>query len=124
MNIGQIGVPVSNLARARDFYTNTLSLPLLFETDTMAFLRCGDLRLMLTLPEKEAFAHASSVLYFHIESIHDAYTRLTKQGVSFVDEPHIVAKIGDTATWMTFFQDTEGNTLALMSEEGWNESDE
>jgi methylmalonyl-CoA/ethylmalonyl-CoA epimerase len=36
--------------------------------------------------------------------------------VSFVDEPHLIARLPDHELWMTFFTDTEGNTLALMEE--------
>lgn len=35
--IGQVSIPVKNLERAVSFYRDLLKLPLLFETDTMAF---------------------------------------------------------------------------------------
>ncbi|WP_113927312.1 VOC family protein [Bacillus sp. P14.5] len=114
--IGQIGVPVDNIDRAIDFYKGKLGLTLLFNTDSMAFLQCSGLRLMLTLPEKEEFAQASSVIYFEVNDITTSYEELKKNGVTFTDEPHVVAKMGQTETWMTFFKDTEGNTHALMSE--------
>jgi hypothetical protein len=34
----------------------------------------------------------------------------------FIDEPHIVAKMGQIETWMAFFKDGEDNTHAIMSE--------
>ncbi len=37
-------------------------------------------------------------------------------GVTFIDEPHLIAKMGQTETWMAFFKDGEGNTHAIMSE--------
>lgn len=71
--ISQIGVPVKDIARAIDFYKEQLGLSLLFNTDTMAFFDCDGLRLMLSLPEKEQFAHASSVLYFDVTDIDLSY---------------------------------------------------
>ena len=85
--IGQIGVPVKDLNRALNFYKEKLGLSLLFNTDRMAFFDCDGLRLMLTLPEKEEYAHPSSVIYFQVTDIKETYERLVDQGVPFVDEP-------------------------------------
>jgi methylmalonyl-CoA/ethylmalonyl-CoA epimerase len=38
------------------------------------------------------------------------------KGVEFLDEPHLIAKLPDHELWMAFCRDSEGNTLALMSE--------
>ncbi|SFI12061.1 MULTISPECIES: VOC family protein [unclassified Bacillus (in: firmicutes)] len=114
--IGQIGVPVKDLNRALDFYKEKLGLSLLFNTNSMAFFECNGLRLMLTLPEKEEFALSSSVIYFEVNNIKDTYERLLGKEVTFIDEPHVVAKMGQTETWMVFFKDTEDNTHALLSE--------
>ncbi|WP_191559856.1 VOC family protein [Metabacillus idriensis] len=114
--VGQIGVPVKDLNRALDFYKEKLGLSLLFNTDSMAFFECNGLRLMLSLPEKDEFAHSSSVIYFQVNSIKDTYERLVGKEVIFIDEPHVVAKMGQIETWMVFFKDTEENTHALLSE--------
>ncbi|HDR3647517.1 TPA: VOC family protein, partial [Bacillus pacificus] len=91
--IGQIGVPVKDLNRALDFYKEKLGLSLLFNTNSMAFFECNGLRLMLTLPEKEEFALSSSVIYFEVNNIKDTYERLLGKEVTFIDEPHVVAKM-------------------------------
>ncbi|MFS0690888.1 VOC family protein [Sporosarcina sp. 179-K 8C2 HS] len=114
--IGQIGVPAKNIERATAFYKDQLGLQLLFTTETMAFFDCDGVRLFISLPENEEFAHSSSVLYFHVENIHQAYEEYKEKGIVFIDEPHIVAKMGQTETWMAFFKDTEDNTHAVMSE--------
>ncbi|TWT00639.1 VOC family protein [Planomicrobium sp. CPCC 101079] len=114
--IGQIGVPVKDFERAIRFYQGVLQLPLLFSTGTLAFFDCNGIRLLLSLPEKEEFAHASSILYFQVANIQEAYAEFTDKNVSFIDEPHLIAKMGETETWMAFFKDTEDNTHALMSE--------
>ncbi|NYF25591.1 VOC family protein [Sporosarcina sp. JAI121] len=116
ISVGQIGIPVRDIDRAISFYKDLLDLPLLFKTDTMAFFDSDGVRLMLSLPETEQFANASSVLYFQVDDITASYERLAEKEVTFTGEPHLVTKIGSTETWMVFFNDTEGNTHALMSE--------
>lgn len=113
--IGQIGITVKNIERATAFYQEKLGLPLLFNTDTMAFFDCEGVRLLLTLPENEQFAHPSSVIYLQVADIKAKYEELSDV-LQFIGEPHVVAKIGDTETWMVFFKDTEENTHAFMSE--------
>ncbi|WP_020063060.1 VOC family protein [Bacillus sp. 123MFChir2] len=114
--IAQIGVPVKDLDRAIHFYKDKLGLSLLFTTDSMAFFECNGLRLFLSLPEKEKFVQSSSVIYFQVENIKETYIDLLSKEITFIDEPHIVAKMGQIETWMAFFKDIEGNTHALMSE--------
>ncbi|MQR94170.1 VOC family protein [Fictibacillus phosphorivorans] len=114
--VGQVAVPVLDLKRSIHFYKDILGLQLLFSTDHMAFFDCDGLRIMLSLPEKEEFAGASSVIYFKVGDITESYKEFKKKEVTFLDAPHIVAKMENTETWMVFFKDTEGNTHALMSE--------
>ena len=111
--IGQIGVPVKDLD---PLYKEKLGLPLLFTAGSLAFFESNGTRLLLSLPKSEEFAHASSILYFQVEDIHASYKELRSKEVTFIDEPHLIAKMGQTETWMAFFKDREGNTHALMSE--------
>lgn len=114
--VRQIGIPVQKMERAVQFYKESLELQLLFETNTMAFFNCNGLRLLLSLPENETFANKSSIVYFEVDEIESTYTRLQKNGVLFSGKPHVVAKMDDTETWMAFFQDSEQNTHAIISE--------
>ncbi|UII55880.1 VOC family protein [Cytobacillus spongiae] len=114
--VGQIGVPVKDLNRALEFYQQKLGLSLLFHTDSMAFFDCDGMRIMLTIPENETFAHASSVIYFQVSDMNATFEELTSKDVHFIGQPHLIAKKENTETWMVFFQDTEGNMHALMSE--------
>jgi methylmalonyl-CoA/ethylmalonyl-CoA epimerase len=41
---------------------------------------------------------------------------MRSRGTEFRDQPHMIARMPDHELWMTFFKDTEGNTLALMCE--------
>lgn len=115
--IGQIAVNAADIPRAVRFYRDALGMRLLFEVPPrMAFFDCAGVRLMLSLPENTEFDHPGSVLYFRVEDIAQAHATLKERGVPFVDAPHLVARMPDHELWMTFFKDTEGNTLALMAE--------
>ncbi|WP_394175372.1 VOC family protein [Guptibacillus hwajinpoensis] len=114
--VSQIGIPVQKMERAVQFYKDFLELQLLFETNTMAFFNCDGLRLLLSVSEDETFANKSSIVYFEVDEIKTTYTRLQKNGVQFLNKPHVVAKMDDTETWMAFFQDSEQNTHAIISE--------
>ena len=115
--IGQIAVNAHDVDRAADFYQNALGLKLLFKAPPgLAFLDCGGVRLMLSRPEKPEFDHPSSVLYFAVPDIQAAHARMKESGVKFEDDPHLIAKMPDHDLWMTFFRDSEGNLMGLMSE--------
>ena len=114
--IGQIAVRVHDVARATQFYRDTLGMRFLFEFPNLAFFDCGGVRLMLSTPEKSEYDHPGSVMYYKVNDIRGSYEALKKAGVEFIDEPHLIAKMPDHDLWMVFFRDTEGNTLALMSE--------
>jgi methylmalonyl-CoA/ethylmalonyl-CoA epimerase len=113
--IGQIALTVRDLARARDFYQNTLGMRFLFDTGSMVFFQCGAIRLMIGLSE-EPVAIGGTVLYFKVAEIQKVHGVLKEKGVVFVQSPHLVARMPDHELWMAFLKDPEGNTLALMSE--------
>ncbi len=114
--IGQISMNAKDIARATAFYSDTLQLKLLFRAGDLSFYDCGGVRLMISKPEKPEFDHPGSVLYFKVADIGASHRELSARGVRFVDEPHLIARMPDHELWMTFFNDSEGNTLALMAE--------
>jgi len=115
--IGQIAVTAHDVERAAAFYQDALGLKLLFKAPPgLAFFDCGGVRLMLSRPEKPEFDHPSSILYFVVPDIQAAHLRMKASGVHFEDEPHMLAKMPDHDLWMTFFRDSEGNLMGLMSE--------
>ena len=116
-NIGQIAMPVKDLARAVEFYRDRLGLEFLFQAPPgLAFFRCGTIRLLVEVPAEKEFQHPGSPLYFTVDDIDAAYADLTARGVAFRGAPHLIARMPDHELWMAFFDDGEGNTLALMSE--------
>lgn len=115
--IGQVAMRARDLERAVRFYRDTLGLAFLFTAPPkLAFFDCAGTRLLLDVAEDPEFDHAGSILYFTVEDIGAAHAALVERGVAFRREPHLVAKLPDREVWMAFFDDTEGNTLALMSE--------
>jgi catechol 2,3-dioxygenase-like lactoylglutathione lyase family enzyme len=114
--LGQIAINAHDLQRATAFYRDKLGLRLLFTAGKLAFFDCGGVRLMLDVAEKPEFDHPSSILYFRVPDINAAHRQLVANHVRFEDEPHVIARMPDHDLWMTFFRDSEGNLLALMSE--------
>jgi len=114
--VGQVAMNVQDLGRATAFYRDVLGLKFLFAAGQLAFFDCGGVRLMLDKPENAQFDHPSSILYFTVPDIEAAHQKLVDAGVSIFEVPRIVAPMPDHDLWMSFFRDTEGNVMALMSE--------
>ena len=114
--IGQVSLSIRDTARAERFYGETLGLPHVFTFGDLAFFDADGTRLYLHRKD-EADWRPGSILYFLVDDIHAAQGSLTAKGVNFSGAPHVIYT--DDATgdeeWMTFFEDGEGNTLALMS---------
>lgn len=113
--IGQVSMTARDIERATAFYRDALGMQHLFSVPNMAFFQAGDVRLMLAVPEPE-YDHPGSILYFDVPDIAAAHAELAGRGVSFVREPFLVAPMPTHDLWMAFFRDSEGNTLALMSQ--------
>jgi methylmalonyl-CoA/ethylmalonyl-CoA epimerase len=118
--ISQIAVTVRNLAEAKRFYQDVLGMRFLFEAGTMSFFQCGTVRLMIGATEKPVET-GGTILYFRVPEIRQAHASLLRKDVTFVQDPHLVARMKSHDLWLAFFKDPSGNTLALMSEEGRNE---
>ena len=114
-NIGQIALTVDDLAQAKDFYQNTLGLKFLFEAGNLAFFQCGEVRLMLTTPEKQE-PRGGTILYYKVSDINATCAAIKARGVSLLQEPHLVARMPDHDLWMAFLNDPAGNTLGIMCE--------
>jgi catechol 2,3-dioxygenase-like lactoylglutathione lyase family enzyme len=115
--IGQIAVPVKDVARATLFYRDKLGLRFLFDTpNPMSFFDAGGVRLMLSLASERKYDHPSSILYFRVPDIGEAHRQLSERGVAFSQAPHKVADLGTHELWLAFFEDGEGSTHALLSE--------
>lgn len=115
--IKQVSMNAGDIARATAFYRDSLGIRHLFDAPPgLSFFDCGGVRLMLGVAEKEEFRHPGSILYFGVEDIDAAHAELKARGVKFRDSPHLVARLPDREVWLAFFDDTEGNVLALICE--------
>ena len=115
--IGQIAVTVSDLNRAVAFYRDTLKMRFLFQAPPgLAFFDCAGVRLLLDAAAESRTEKRSSIIYYKVPDIRQAFQELSDRGVAFEKEPELVAKMPDHDLWMAFFRDPDGNLLALMCE--------
>jgi methylmalonyl-CoA/ethylmalonyl-CoA epimerase len=114
--IGQIALAVADVDRAEAFYGGTLGLRKLYRFGDLTFFDCAGVRLMIEKANTpENIAHAS-VIYFRCADISLAVRELTQRGVTFANNPQLIARMDDHDLWMAFFADPDGHTLALMQE--------
>jgi methylmalonyl-CoA/ethylmalonyl-CoA epimerase len=113
--IGQIALTVTDIARSKDFYQNTLGMKFLFDAGSMAFFQCGDIRFMIGASE-DAAPRGGTLLYFKVPDIHQVHEVLKGKGVVFHQRPHLVARMPDHELWIAFLKDPDENILGVMSE--------
>jgi methylmalonyl-CoA/ethylmalonyl-CoA epimerase len=114
-DVTQIAFTVQNLAEAKIFYGDVLELKFLFEAGNMAFFQCGSVRLMIGEAEKPSISEGT-IVYFRVADLEATVDLLESRGTSFVQQPHLVARMKSHDLWMAFLKDPTGNTLGLMSE--------
>jgi catechol 2,3-dioxygenase-like lactoylglutathione lyase family enzyme len=115
VGLGQVSLLIRDVARATRFYGGTLGLRHLYTFGDLVFFQAGETRLYLQRRD-EADWRPGSILYFEVEDIHVAQAALVAAGVAFEGEAHVIHRHDDgMEEWMAFFDDGEGNTLALMS---------
>lgn len=111
----QIAITCKDVERATAFYRDALGLPFLFSAPPgLSFFDCGGVRLMLSKAEGEAAG--TSALYYLVDDIQAARDSLAAKGVTFVGEPHMIARMPDHELWLAEFRDSENNVMALMEE--------
>jgi len=115
--IGQIAITVSDVDKALGFYRDLLGLPHLFRASaTLAFLRAGPVRLMLSTPDGGGAVGANSVLYFRVTGLDQVHADLVAAGADPGPAPRLVAKMPDHELWIGFVRDPDGNLVGLMEE--------
>jgi len=115
--IGQLALHVSDIERSVSFYGDQLGMTKIFDAPNLAFFDNDGVRLMLSTGEGEPSGDRS-VVYYRVDDIDQAFANLTSNGVEFRDEPHVVHSTNDYELNMAFFEDPDGNLLAIMSESG------
>jgi DNA-binding CsgD family transcriptional regulator/predicted enzyme related to lactoylglutathione lyase len=113
--IGQVSLLIKDVSRAEQFYGAQLGLTHLFTFGDLAFFQAGEVRIYLHRKEPADW-QASSILYFRVDDIRAAHEALVERGVHFTGAPHLVHTHADgTEEWLAFFEDGQGNALALMA---------
>jgi catechol 2,3-dioxygenase-like lactoylglutathione lyase family enzyme len=115
--VGQVLVPVQDVERAIGFYRDVLGLELVLVPpgQPMAFLMAGDVRLYLDAHPSED-ERRSPLIYYRVDSPHEATEAARAAGAEIVAEPHVVHRTATSELTIAFLRDTEGNLLALMAE--------
>ncbi len=115
--VGQIAIPVRDLERAIAFYRDILGMTFLFQAPPgLAFFDCGGIRILLDVPAASQANTHSSIIYYQVDDLPAAVAELKNRGVTFEQEPELVAQMPDHELWMAFLHDPDDNILALMWE--------
>ena len=115
--LGHVVLKVSDLARSIAFYRDVLGMRFLFKAPPgLAFFDCGGVRLLLDAPAKALPGTHSSIIYYKVADILEAYEVLASRGAVFDGPPHLIARMPDHELWMAFLRDPDANLLALMCE--------
>ncbi|MBA3906849.1 MAG: VOC family protein [Pseudonocardiales bacterium] len=114
--VGQIALHVRDAERATAFYRDVLGLPHLYSYGELVFFDCAGTRLYLQAVPEERWV-PGSILYFTVDDITAAHERLTARGAAVQGAPRMIHRHADSVEeWMAFFDDGEGNTLALVNQ--------
>lgn len=120
MEIRQVAQHADDLDRAAAFYENLLgeAPAARFDPPGLLFFTIGTSRLLL---EKGA---PSALIYIEVDDVAEVVERLRGDGVRVVSEAHVIFTHEDDTIgpagndeWMAFIEDSEGNTLGLISYE-------
>jgi DNA-binding CsgD family transcriptional regulator/catechol 2,3-dioxygenase-like lactoylglutathione lyase family enzyme len=114
--VGQISREVKDLERAVEWYRDTLGLPLLGSYGNLATFDMDGVRLFISHHE-DGNTSGNSIIYFYVSDIDAAYEDLTSRGIRFRGAPHMIHRHPDgMEEWMAFFDDLDGELLAIMSQ--------
>ncbi|MDQ4501076.1 VOC family protein [Sinomonas sp. ASV322] len=118
MEIVQVAQGVVDLDRAAAFYERLLGVPPTgrFDPPGLVFFRLGAVRLLLETGAPGA------LVYLSVPDVVATVRELAESGVRVVGEPaaifrHLDSTLGPAGTeeWMGFIEDSEGNTVGLVS---------
>lgn len=119
MKFRQVAQKITDVNRAVEFYSQLLSKdPIaVFEQPGFAFFDLDGVRLFLDVNA------TSSLLYLQVDDVKESIDKLVKLGHKVTTEPHVVFPDSEGLfdqpgnEWLAFIEDTEGNSIGLMSRE-------
>lgn len=117
-SIYQVSVSVNDLDVAIDFYRDKLGAEFIAKFPPgLAIFDCDGVHLMLSAVPGES-STGNSVIYFNVPDIEIGFESLKARGVEFIREPHVIHSTDNYELWMAFFEDSDGNTMAIADERG------
>jgi catechol 2,3-dioxygenase-like lactoylglutathione lyase family enzyme len=112
------GFAVDDLARAREFYADTLGIRTTEEDGLLTLHLAGGERPTLMYPKPDHAPAAYTILNFPVDDIDAAVDELTRRGVSFErydgfvqEENGVMRGQGPPIAW---FRDPAGNILSVL----------
>jgi catechol 2,3-dioxygenase-like lactoylglutathione lyase family enzyme len=117
--LGQVSILTRSAEGFERWYRDVLGLPHVFTFGDLVFFDCGGTRLYAHAVPEEQW-RPSSILYFLVPDIEAAHVSLSARGIRFQGAPHMIYRDDATGTeeWMAFFEDPDGNVLAIMARIG------
>ena len=116
-SLGQVSIASSNVERSVTFYRDVLGLSFLFQAGpNLAFLMAGSTRILIGGPEGDGADASHPVLYYKVGDLPAKHAELKHRGANMVDEPHMIANMGDHELWMFFVRDPDHHLVGLMCE--------
>ena len=114
LRVSMISLGVTDMARSMKFYSETLGLPLVRETEPgqFAIFRAGEITITLNKPLAQASSQIAGVveIIFNVDSVHDSHRFLVAKGCVFKAAPHELF----SGTWGATFSDPDGHLLTLL----------
>ena len=120
MRIYQIAMNVTDLDATETFYRDVVGAEFIarFDPPGLLFFDFDGVRVLYERGE----AKGNSILYLWTDDIDVRVAELEAKGVRFIHRPQAVHKDEDgtfgaagETEWMAFFEDSDGNTIALVT---------
>jgi predicted enzyme related to lactoylglutathione lyase len=110
----QVLLPCADLERSKAFYSDTLRLPFLFETNRMAFYQLGNARLMLGELREGQPAMAGGGIYLDAPDLPAVVRAMQARGIEFHGPAQVLQQTPQSALTLQSLLDPDGNLVALM----------
>lgn len=113
-DVVQVFLPCTDLERTKAFYSDTLRLPLMFETNGMVFYQLGNLRLMLGVLGEGHAPMGGGGVYLDAPDLHDVVRNMEGRGIEFRGPPQVLQQTPEGDLTLCSLLDPDGNLIALM----------
>jgi len=113
-DVVQVFLPCTDLERSKAFYSDTLRLPFLFETNGMAFYQLGNTRLMLGQLREGQERMAGGGIYLDAPDLPALARSMEARGVEFRGPAQVLQQTPEGALTLQSLLDPDANLVALM----------